>query len=102
VKTAILSNMPRDFSSYLRTHAAWLNDFDVKVFSGELGVVKPDAKIYQVCLEGLSVAPEECLFIDDVAVNVEAARTFGIESLQFKSIDELAVQVGQYSPALHL
>jgi len=90
IKTSILSNMPRDFSRYLRSSAEWLNHFDVKVFSGELGVVKPDAKIYQACLEAITVLPKEALFIDDIEVNVMAARALGIEAIKFESIGQLA------------
>jgi len=97
MKTAILSNMPSHFSSYLRSNAEWLNDFEVKIFSGELGVVKPDAKIYQACLEGLGVPPEEALFIDDVAVNVAAARALGIESIMFESIAQLATEIQPFN-----
>jgi putative hydrolase of the HAD superfamily len=96
IKTSILSNMPSDFSTYLRSHAAWLNDFDIKVFSGEIGVVKPDAKIYLTCLDGLTVRPEEALFIDDIEVNVEAARALGINSTKFESIAQLAQEAGQF------
>jgi len=95
-KTAILSNMPREFSRYLRSNADWLNDFDYKVFSGELGVVKPDPEIYFSCLQGLSVHPEEALFTDDVAANVTAAEALGIKSIVFQSIAQLAADIRQF------
>ncbi|HEV2350061.1 MAG TPA: HAD family phosphatase [Terriglobia bacterium] len=102
VQTSILSNMPRDFSAYLRTHARWLNDFDVKVFSGELGVVKPDTKIYQACLQGLAVPPESALFIDDMEANVAAARALGIKSIKFESIARLQQEVARFKLAYPL
>ncbi len=92
-KTAILSNMPREFSRYLRSNADWLDEFEHKVFSGEMGVVKPDPKIYCACLEGLDVLPGEALFIDDIAANVEGARALGIEAIRFESIAQLAMDV---------
>ena len=97
IKTSILSNMPPDFSRYLRSNAEWLNHFDVKVFSGELGVVKPDAKIYEACLEALAVHPEEALFIDDIEVNVLAARALGIKAIKFESITQLARDNAQFN-----
>lgn len=96
VKTAILSNMPTDHSAHLRANAPWLEYFDHKVFSGEMGVVKPDAEIYHACLRGLEVQPEQALFIDDNAANVEGARALGIESVRFESIAQLAADVGQF------
>ncbi|MHB8655314.1 MAG: HAD family hydrolase [Terriglobia bacterium] len=96
MKTAILSNMPREFSRYLRSNADWLNDFDHKVFSGEMGVVKPDARIYHACIDGLDVAPQETLFIDDVAANVSAAEALGINAIRFESIAQLCFDVQQF------
>jgi len=96
MKTAILSNMPREFSRYLRSNADWLNDFDHKVFSGEMGVVKPDARIYHACIDGLDVAPQEALFIDDVVANVTAAEALGIKSIRFESITQFGVAVQQF------
>ena len=97
IKTSILSNMPPDFSRYLRSNADWLSHFDVKIFSGELGVIKPDAKIYLSCLEALAVYPEEALFIDDIEVNVAAARALGIQSVKFESIAQMARDVAQFN-----
>jgi putative hydrolase of the HAD superfamily len=96
LKTAILSNMPADHSAYLRSTAPWLEYFDHKVFSGEMGVVKPDAEIYHASLRGLDVQPEKALFIDDNMANVEGARALGIESVRFESIAQLAADVRQF------
>lgn len=92
-KTAILSNMPREFSHYLRLNAAWLDEFEIKVFSGEMGIVKPDPKIYHACLAGLNVLAGEALFIDDVAANVEGARALCIEAIRFDSMAQFAIDV---------
>jgi len=101
-KTAILSNMPREFSRYLRSNTDWLNDFDHKVFSGEMGIVKPDPEIYFACLQGLAVNPEEALFIDDVAVNVKAAKVIGINSIRFESIAQLCADVQPFGLSVPL
>ena len=90
VKTAILSNMPPDLARYLRSHAEWLNQFDFVVFSAELGLVKPDSGIYRACLEGLDVQAAETVFLDDIPVNVERARTLGINGIRFVSMAELS------------
>jgi putative hydrolase of the HAD superfamily len=51
--------------------------------SYQIGVRKPDAAIYKRALQELGVDGEQCFFIDDRAENIEAARTQGIEALQF-------------------
>ncbi len=93
LKTSILSNMPCDFSRYLRSHAQWLNDFDHYVFSGELGITKPDARIFRACLEGLHVAPSQALFIDDMAANVDGACALGMKAIRFESLAQLAADI---------
>jgi putative hydrolase of the HAD superfamily len=89
LNTGILSNMPVNISSYLRDSAKWLGYFDCVLFSCEIGLIKPDPAIYQVCFKGLGVEPEEALFIDDRPVNVEGARLAGMHGLTFHSIDQL-------------
>lgn len=92
-KTAVLSNMPRDLAGYLRSHADWLKQFDHAVFSGELGVVKPNVAIYRASLAGLGVKPGEALFIDDNPANVEGAQAVGMQALHFASTAQLAKDI---------
>ncbi|AJF63398.1 HAD family hydrolase [Streptomyces vietnamensis] len=54
------------------------------VYSHEIGVEKPDLLAFEAASTGLDVRPENCLFIDDVAVNVEAARAAGMQAHLFE------------------
>jgi len=67
--------------------------FDEMIISAEVGVVKPDPRIYRLALEKLGAQPEESVFVDDVLANVEAARSIGMSAIQFtqpeKTLDEL-------------
>jgi epoxide hydrolase-like predicted phosphatase len=56
---------------------------DTVIISAEEGLAKPDERIYYLALERLGVAVQEALFIDDLGVNVEAARRVGIKSVHF-------------------
>jgi len=85
VRTAILSNMPHDLLVYVRRNFEWLKDFDPKVWSCELGTVKPDPVIYRVCLDALACEPGRTLFFDDRLNNVEAARGLGMEAHVWRS-----------------
>jgi putative hydrolase of the HAD superfamily len=89
VKMAILSNMARDMSTYLRQTAKWLEPFSYLCFSGELGIGKPNAAIYRACLEGLRVPASQALFIDDLAVNVVAAHGVGLHGVVFQTVEQL-------------
>jgi putative hydrolase of the HAD superfamily len=86
-KTGILSNMPIDKLSFMRANEefAWIDDFDVVVFSCEYKLVKPDPAIYLLCLERLAVKPAQSLFLDDTRVNIEAAAALGINTHHFQS-----------------
>jgi putative hydrolase of the HAD superfamily len=89
LKTALLSNMPWDLVKYVRANCPWMEDFSFKTFSAELGLIKPDAAIYEHTLRGLGVAAAEALFVDDRENNVKAARSLGICSIQFQSVAQL-------------
>jgi 2-haloacid dehalogenase len=53
------------------------------VVSGEVGVIKPDPRIFELLLKRFAIDPKRAVYIDDVAVNVDAARPFGIHTIHF-------------------
>jgi len=93
LKIAILSNMPSDHIDYIGSHSDWFSLFDVKVFSAAVRLAKPDPEIYRRCLTELALPPGECLFIDDLLPNVEAARSEGLRALRFESEEALAAEL---------
>ncbi|MFF5505664.1 HAD family hydrolase [Streptomyces roseolus] len=54
------------------------------VYSHELGVEKPDPRAFDAVCAALGVRPEDCLFVDDVTVHVEAARARGMQAHLFE------------------
>lgn len=54
------------------------------VYSHEIGIEKPDPRAFEAACAGLEVRPESCLFIDDYAVNVEAAQAAGMQAHLFE------------------
>ena len=84
-KLAIMSNMTEDSLRFIKTHFQWLELFDVLVFSFELGVNKPDRRLYQDCLQKLAVSANECLFVDDSVENVIAAVLVGMKAIHFST-----------------
>ena len=87
VRTAILSNIPHDLLAEVRKFS-WLGEFEVKIWSCELGILKPDPAIYLACLDALGCRAERTLFFDDRANNVEAARDLGMEAHIFESANQ--------------
>jgi FMN phosphatase YigB (HAD superfamily) len=66
-----------------------MENFSFKTFSAEVRIIKPDPAIYEHTLRGLGVPAAEALFLDDREINVEAARSLGIRSIQFQSTAQL-------------
>ena len=66
------------------------NGFLDVVVSGQEGVVKPDPEIYRILLERNGLSAENCLFIDDSAVNVAGAVDAGMDAVRFSSPEDLA------------
>jgi putative hydrolase of the HAD superfamily len=54
------------------------------IYSHEIGVGKPDLRAFEAACATLDVHPENCLFIDDVSVNVEAAQAAGMKAHLFE------------------
>jgi putative hydrolase of the HAD superfamily len=52
--------------------------FDAVVISGEVGMRKPEQRIFELTLQRLSLTPAECVFVDDQDRNISAAQQLGI------------------------
>jgi putative hydrolase of the HAD superfamily len=89
IKTGVLSNMPWDLVTHVRTNCGWMQNFTFKTLSAEVGLIKPDPSIYRRTLAGLGVSPPEALFVDDRENNIQAACKLGMHAIQFRSTAEL-------------
>jgi len=63
--------------------------FKNRITSCDVGSMKPEEKIYKVLLERYNLIPEECVFIDDRPINIEAAKSFGFHGIVFKDASQL-------------
>ena len=66
-----------------------LNLFDEVFISAEVGLLKPDPKLFDLALKRLGVKPEETIFIDDNQKYVDGAKAVGIYSVLYKSVEDL-------------
>ena len=87
--TAILSNMGDSVHESIERAFDWIAGFDVRVWSYELKVAKPDAAIYKHVLEKLGTRPEETLFLDDKPENIQAAHALGMKGIVFSNVSKL-------------
>ena len=63
----------------------FLQDFDRRYVSGEMGVIKPDPRIYEMVEADCAIAPGNLLFTDDRADNIAAAGARGWRTHQFET-----------------
>lgn len=64
--------------------------FEFAISSHEVGLCKPNPEIYKIALERARVSsPDAVVFFDDLAANVEAARSVGMRAHQVRGVDEL-------------
>lgn len=94
-KTGLLSNAWMGTREMLRDKYACLDAFDISVFSYEVGMVKPDPRIYRLILGRFKVEPDNAIFVDDFVENVNAASMLGIHAIQFKSRDQVIQDIKQ-------
>ena len=59
------------------------------VYSFDVGVRKPEKEIYEIAMQRANANPQECLFIDDLLENIQAAKQIGIEGIHFISSEQL-------------
>lgn len=94
LSTALLSNSwgneyPRE---------GWDELFDVVVISGEVGMRKPEARIYELAADRLGLAPQQCVFVDDLAPNIQGAAEVGMLGIHHvtpqETLDELEALLG--------
>ncbi len=80
---------------YLKQFAQALAPFDRLVLSHEVGHIKPRAEFYMACVEAAGVPTGDCIFIDDLAENIDGARAAGLRGIVFREIESLVVDLGR-------
>ncbi len=96
LRTALLTNNVREWEPLWRPKLPDIDAiFEVVVDSAFVGMRKPEPEIYLLTLERLGggLRPEECVFLDDVEVNCEAARTLGMHAVRFEDADRSVAEV---------
>lgn len=83
----------RELMEYHRRNSEFVPFFKDIIVSADIGVLKPNPKIYEHLLKKHNLVAKECVFMDDLEVNVEGAKSVGMHSFQFfdtnQSIKEL-------------
>jgi putative hydrolase of the HAD superfamily len=97
LRMALLTNNVREWEPLWRSMVPIDELFEVVVDSAFVGCRKPERRIYEIVLERLGVDAADCLFVDDVEVNCEAARELGMEAIHFRENEQA---IGEIRAAL--
>ncbi|WP_265456772.1 HAD family hydrolase [Enterococcus sp. HY326] len=94
--TYLLSNAPTDIYEILKTIPA-LENMSGLFISADWKTIKPEKEIYRCFCSHFGLVPRECLFIDDLAPNVEAAQQSGMESIVFRQdVQQLKAELATF------
>jgi len=80
-----LTNWSAETFPVARQRFAFLDWFEDIVVSGEVGLAKPDPRIFELTIQRGRLEPSRTLYIDDLERNVEAARALGFRTHRFDS-----------------
>lgn len=92
-KVALLSNIGRGVMNRLFSRDELNKLFDVVVLSSEVGMIKPEAGIFEHTATQLGVAPDECVMVDDVSTNIDGARATGMHGVVFSTTEKLTADM---------
>ena len=96
LRMAMLTNNVREWEPLWRAKLPDLDEiFELVVDSAFVGLRKPDARIYRLTVERLGggMRPEQCLFVDDLEVNCDAARALGMRAVRFVDNDQAIAEI---------
>ncbi|MBJ7460642.1 MAG: HAD-IA family hydrolase [Ilumatobacteraceae bacterium] len=74
--------------------AAIMSRFDAVVESSKVGCRKPETRFYEIACETLQVSPHECVFLDDLGVNLKPAAAMGMHTIKVIHPDDALVALG--------
>jgi putative hydrolase of the HAD superfamily len=92
-RLAICTNNVKEWEERWRAMLPVDEIFEVVVVSALVGTRKPEARIYEITLERLGVAPAAALLVDDIELNCEGARKLGLHAVQFKSNEQAIAEI---------
>jgi putative hydrolase of the HAD superfamily len=100
LRMALLTNNVREWEPLWRSMLPVDEIFELIVDSAFVGMRKPDAEIYELTLgrmrerDGLGdLQPGECVFVDDIEVNCEAARELGLNAVHFRDNEQAIPEI---------
>ena len=95
-KVYAITNFSREKWAECLIRFPFLQSFDGVVVSAHERVIKPDPAIFRILFERYALTPQDCIFIDDSAKNIETARALGMQGIQFVEPIDLRMELARY------
>jgi putative hydrolase of the HAD superfamily len=92
-RLALLSNTDPIHVAYMESRYNFFPYFSARVYSCAVGASKPSPIIYKEALRACKARAEEAVYVDDIKDYVDAARRFGMMGVQFRSTEQLALEL---------
>jgi len=86
---AALSNWSSETFPIVNARYEFLDWFEPLILSGHVGLVKPDHQIFNLLLCSVDRDSKDCIYIDDMEVNIKAASEVGFSTILFSSSEQL-------------
>lgn len=96
-KLGLLSVHAKEWIDYCNKKFDYHKLFYSILYSFEVGIRKPDKRIYELILERLKAKPNECVFIDDQERNLVPARELGMKTVCFEDSEQLKKELALFS-----
>ena len=91
-----IQNSKDDKVNHLNQASQVMKIFDHIIESSKVGLRKPDPKIYYMSCDALGVRPEECIYLDDLGINLKPARKIGMTTIKVIDPNEAIDEVKKY------
>ena len=88
-----ISNWPAEKFQLVRAKYDFFSWFKDMLISGEIGIAKPDPRIFHLLLDRIARPAGECLLIDDTVINIDVAQSLGFRTIHFLSPGQLQDQL---------
>jgi putative hydrolase of the HAD superfamily len=92
-RMAMLTNNVKEWEPHWRPMLPVDEIFETVVDSAFVGCRKPEARIYEITLERLGLGAEQCVFVDDLLPNIEAARELGFTAVHFQDNEQAIAEI---------
>ncbi len=95
-KVYALTDNVHELVDFLKQRYTFWEEFDGAIVSAEVGCLKPEPEIYHHLLNQYSLVPEQTVFLDDMAANIEGAKAVGIHGIQFFNARQAEQALAEY------